>query len=313
MGIVVAVIDGGINNKILKGNIIDQQKYGITEISKNGMAHGTACAKIIKEKMEEVEFIDLVVLDQQLSTNYESLQQALEYCSEIKCDVINLSLSFKNANVPEKIDTLYHILDEQGKVVVAAVENGKTESTPAQYPTVIGVNGAILKDGDFYFNPHYKIQSVANIYPEYIDKDNGQFVFFSGNSKATAIMTGVVGKGILKGYCTKKTLCEYLVRHASKHIWNTNELDREFVISEEEQLFDSSKFCTDVVLILEKLGVSDKLQDGFLQCGTINIEMIGTILNELEKKYILKNQIPFTAFNTVAGISSIIIEEKKYA
>lgn len=158
----VAVIDDGIfienidspviSYAVDEGRICEDDLHGIIPDS-----HGTICARIIeKYSQANIEFISLRVLNSVGRGPIDNLITALKWCAENEVDYINLSNGISQSNKLDELFEVCHKLHKNKKVIVAAQNNSKTCTYPADFPFVISVEQSSL------FKPSSLMQS--NIY-----------------------------------------------------------------------------------------------------------------------------------------------------
>ena len=112
--------------------------------------------------------------------------------------MINLSLA-----LTQKVDTadllkICRELEKQGKIIIAAVENGEKSSQPSNYKGVIGVQGELIRDNIWELrlgNLDFIKQSIPFLHT---DQHNYYKMFGECNSSAAAMVTGIVAKMLLE-------------------------------------------------------------------------------------------------------------------
>ncbi len=198
--ITVAIIDGGLdpNEFNVKSSIGfrlnksgDIEKVDNPKIENN---HGIIVAKCIKHIYKNVEFIDLNILDSELSSNGYVFLKALQYCEKEKPDIINLSLGTTKKRYFLAMKKIIKRLNKQNVIVVAAENNGKRKSYPANIRGVIGVKGNELIDCTKYiFNNGFYYTSSKLPKTLILKKQHEEI---QGNSLACGFMTGHICKAI---------------------------------------------------------------------------------------------------------------------
>ncbi len=149
---------------------------------------------VIKSICPDVEFISIPILNKEGFSNSDNLEKALTYCLDIHCHIINLSLAILD-NEDNKIEELCTKLSKQNKVIISSVRNNFIDSKPAKYSSVIGVRGSGFSSIDkYWFNSNYEIQLITDMTPVFTDPQLNRHFIFSGNSKATAVATGLIAK-----------------------------------------------------------------------------------------------------------------------
>lgn len=81
-----------------------------------------------------------------------------------------------------------------GKIIVSSKRNfGNSVSYPAMFDSVIGVEGGIFCDNSIlWFNRHKSIQCVADGVPVIVRTGIHEYTIGKRNSKATAVVTGMI-------------------------------------------------------------------------------------------------------------------------
>jgi hypothetical protein len=96
----VAIIDSGIHpdhpHVVRVAGGIAITAGGVSDDWSDRLGHGTAVAGAIREKAPDVELYAVKVFDRRLSANIDVLIRALEWCTENRMDLINLSLGTSN-------------------------------------------------------------------------------------------------------------------------------------------------------------------------------------------------------------------------
>lgn len=197
----IAILDSGINYDcidnpdciISSSNCILQGRYIKTGTDcKDVLGHGTYCLQTIRHISSGSEFIVIKILDDNGLTCDDVLIEALRRLLYLDVDIINLSLSVTDSSYNS--NELKNICDQlytQGKIIVAAVQNGTNSSVPASYDSVIGVSGILAdKPNLIKIFLNNKIDIGADCLPILVKKDQKQWDYFSGNSKSTCVVTG---------------------------------------------------------------------------------------------------------------------------
>ena len=194
----IAIIDSGVyanhndfSINIKKGyNFIDND-----EIMDDSNGHGTQITGIIGSADNNkgvvgiapmADIYPLKILDNNGRSKVDKVIEALDWCIKNNINIINLSFSINvnNSNLYEKINQV----TELGIIVVASYSNLKnTYDYPAMYDNVIGVKGTnkekVYVDNDIFYAYGEKIVTTNN---------DGEYIRVSGNSFASAQVTGVV-------------------------------------------------------------------------------------------------------------------------
>lgn len=210
----IAVIDSGsdINlfPEITKGYCFIPGESS-TFCDDNG--HGSHCISTILHHNPYAEIIPIKVLDSNLRASSIWLAEALNFLCSQDVNLIHLSLSFPNEN--HEIYRIINKLVTSGKIVIASYSNKSGEhSFPAEYSMVYGVVGGFFgNDKQFAFE---KVSSkvVCSKIPVLVKNGNGKKMFFSGNSKATAVFTGILSRYLME--CKGKNVDDFISLKAIK-------------------------------------------------------------------------------------------------
>ncbi len=181
--------------------------------------HGTYCAKTINE-INRAEFYSIKILDENLECSSRNLIDALEHCLTLKdFKIINLSLAiFSNKN-SEKLLEIVEKLYLQGKIIVAAAENGRSTSLLADSKYTIGVSSELYdRDDTYHCDIYNKVQCKANGLPKFLYVSQEMCIPVGGTSKATAIISGQIVK-ILDNRPTS-SFSEILLMLSKKNLYN---------------------------------------------------------------------------------------------
>ncbi len=168
-GVVVAVIDSGVNNSdsltevLLPGyDFVNEQAFQVDE-----SGHGTAVATLIAGRgpfwgmAPEAKLLPLKVLDKYNQGSSHDLIRALLFAGDMlegqpnpnKADVINLSLG--TPTYSEALEETILRLRDAGIWVIAATGNESSSvAYPAKFPEVIGVGAAEVESSRWQLAPY---------------------------------------------------------------------------------------------------------------------------------------------------------------
>lgn len=194
----IVVIDSGI----------DKNKYNLQEFVKKSIGlridscgkikftndpiienkHGTLIAACIKHINNNVEFIDINILDSDLSCNGDLLIEALKYSKEFKPNIINLSLGTTSKFYGLKMRKIIKQIIKKGTIVISACENNNKICYPAFLKGVIAVKG---NENCSLYNYKYseKFYYTYNRLPRTLCLNDNDKKFI-GNSIACSYITG---------------------------------------------------------------------------------------------------------------------------
>ncbi|MDR0605391.1 MAG: S8 family serine peptidase [Bacteroidales bacterium] len=184
----IALIDSGINANYLKKceiiNIGDFNSYH------DDIFHGTVCAYLINEIIEDGQIYNLKVFDKNMHTSSRKLLKAISWCIENNMDIINISISITDMNYYYEFREICDKAFKKGCIIVAAANNAGFFSLPAYMQTVCGVGTARLLPDQFIYKENSQIQYYTNG----INPFSPENVKFHHSSFATARITGLLGK-----------------------------------------------------------------------------------------------------------------------
>lgn len=312
----IAVVDSGVDERmfpnISTGYCFIPSK-GATCHDDNG--HGSHCISTILHFNPQAQIIPLKVLDSELRASSICLAKALSFLYETDVDLIHLSLSFQQEN-----NDLYRIIDrlvELGKIVIASFSNKNgVHSYPAEYPFVYGVIGAFFSNEQAFSYKQECSRIICSKVPVLVKKGNGKKVFFSGNSKAAAVFTGLISKYLMEYRC--QDVNELIMIKASnerKYILEQNDL-----ILSQGEIF--SKEEDDQFVQIIRSVYKRKSIEINLNCTTTHLftlpsyfQLLPEIIEEIEVKYGV--EIPlFTSaleFRTKSSLYALIEKLKSGA
>ena len=204
-GVSVAILDTGVDAKHpgLHGSVVSCQevvqsgsKFIIRPVHDGDLVgHGTACAGIIHQLAPEAELHSLRTIGQNASGTIEQLVFGLRWALKEGFDVVNLSLGTVQTRqllpLQELIDQSYY----KGQILVAAANNNRLVSYPAQFAALIAVDNQSFKNPlEFHFRLGQAVELVANGIYVYAPSPGGKFRWFTGTSFACPHITGLVAR-----------------------------------------------------------------------------------------------------------------------
>lgn len=181
-------ICGGISLWIEGNDLIMSDDYS------DELGHGTqVCSTIKKVCPHALLYIVKIYKHKKITSSY-LLLQALEHLLTVDVSLINISLSVASTTYVNEIDKVLHKLRKQNKVVISSVKNGQLSSYPACSKWSYGVLGVC--DAEEVWYKYFPQDGIAEIMVskslELVESIDHEQKWFSGNSKATAYMTGVL-------------------------------------------------------------------------------------------------------------------------
>lgn len=263
-GIAKAIVDERI--KLSKSIYYDyyDEEIKIKDSVDDYNGHGTCCINTIKAINPDVDFYSIDIMGISGNTSNRVLLAALEYVEKLDVDIISVSASSSSELLQDELKEVCQRITNSGKVILAAVENGKEESSIANFDSVIGVIGNWFDDCQYSFSKDRKIQMSCDATPYILTGKYGLLADFMGNSRATAVAAGIVSK-MMSDYRKKgKDIIQLLEenRFASReeeysiinHDMNKTPFDDE---TENELLEEDSNYTRFIFLLCEFFKCND--------------------------------------------------------
>lgn len=261
----IAILDSGIDLENYESHVMKYIEYteepdGENIYDSNG--HGTLCCSVMLSVNSDIQFIIIKILNEKNLCSDERLIRALNYLKEVDVDIINLSLSTDSWESSDRYRKVIAELVDQGKVIVAATTNGNKDSLLSNLNGTIGIYGNLFNDPkDYWYQKGREVQCVANSMPYLYKGMQGQYEMFGGNSKATALFSGIVSLhwGEIKNCSWRDKEC-ILERYAQKCLWTKEEIVIESQLSK-EQIKNAAKddiYIKVTDALAEQLNVSAK-------------------------------------------------------
>ena len=192
----VAIVDSGIDLNLYESHVVKYVEYAENagnegEYDSNG--HGTLCTSAMLSVNPNLQLVVIKVLNEKNMCSDERLLRALNLLKDVDADIINLSLATHSTESFERYKKVVAELTDQGKVVIAATANGNKDSLLSGLDRTIGVYGNLFCAAkDFWYQKGNAVQCVADSLPYLYRGRHGEYELFGGNSKATAIFSGIV-------------------------------------------------------------------------------------------------------------------------
>lgn len=331
--IVVAIVDSGFDTGILdiEGNHftggicfeyiqnddIVLEKQSISD--DNG--HGTMCAETIKRIAPFVNLFVVKILDKNKKTNSKALLKALKHLKLIECDIINLSLASIGNEISNEIESCCNELMQQGKILICSLCNNMTSSYPASFKSVIGVNGSLLGNNfEYWYNKDYEIQAVSDITPVLTKTIGMKYELFGGNSKATAVFTGIVAN------CMSKSIInfyDYLEHNSAKKHWDINDINKNFYMhTDKKEICLKPAIQKEIIQILCEVLKIDSKNEGILESSSLFSCNIGLnpknafeVIKSIEEKLRIKfeyESITLRDFSSLYKLCNLVEQKVGY-
>lgn len=326
---IIILLDTGIDKMAFKNSIIGGKHFYAEGDSiycddnfQDDNGHGSACAYVIKSVFPSAQFYVIKTLDKKAKTIYPVLEVALEYCLTLNYKIINLSLAMLDEDIYGGFDKLCDRLQKEGKILLSSVYNGYHKSYPASYPSVIGVRGSrFISPDNYWYNSCDCIQCIADNTPCFTNRMLDDYFMFGGNSKACALMSGMILKkvNINHDILSFENVNLLLEKGALKNMWDIQEIDTSYSI------FQSgvSSLCDEKILesirqilydtIDKKIEMNIGWQDNLYEIGIMKPCVIKKIIINLENCFGINIPDSYINFNSLSSINMIgkIIEGAK--
>lgn len=245
----VAIIDSGIN-EFYDDKIFNKYScVGGDYYDYNG--HGTKCVSIIEKIAPDTEFTVIKLLNENLQCSVHYLYEALTFMLDMDIDIINLSLSTANLSQFQKIDNVCKELHRQGKILVSSKANNGEVSYPAESKYVVGVSGNLFNTNEeFWYKEILPIQCVGSKTPSIVKVSNDKYAFFSGNSKATACITGILSKN-WERLCFHPIAEKYSIISslANRNNWNDQDIISDIIPNKDKNQYINE----DSLILIERI------------------------------------------------------------
>lgn len=326
---VVILIDTGIDRAAFKDCLVGGQHFYVEgnyvycdDNFDDDNGHGSACAYTIKSIFPAAQFYVIKILDSNAETIYPVLETALEYCMNLEYHLINLSLAMLDENENSKFSYLCNRLRDKGKILLSSVHNGYRESYPASYQSVIGVRGSrFAVPEEYWYNPKSDVQGIADISPIFTSRTLDTYFMFGGNSKACALVSGL----ILKIENNSKTVLDFeranliLEKNAKKNEWTESDINTSAAML----IPDNQPLCDEAILksihqILHstmdwKNQTNVGWRDNLFENGLMHPAKIKFLILNLEKHFDINIQNSHISYNSLCSINRIgkMIEGEK--
>lgn len=220
----IAIIDSGISANMDLDKIIQIRNY-TNEEKYDLCGHGTNVFYLINSYKMESEYIIIKVLNENGLTKIKSLYTALNDLISEEIDIICMSLSIVRYDNVTDLKLLYEVcntLCDSGVIFVCSYNNNSAiESFPASLEFIYGIKGMFFRSQDRFWYAKEKKDIVADIMPVCVRGLNNKREFFSGNSKACALMAG----NILNNCKKASDVNDYLYNAATRHEWKDADIE----------------------------------------------------------------------------------------
>lgn len=234
----IAVLDSGVSDELSKSIQIVNRKefcwdyYEDAIVTSDNIAdhngHGTMCIDTMLTVFEHIEFSIIKMLNVSGVASEAVFIEALKYAGTLDVDIIAVCASLTMNKNSDQLYKMCRKISESGKVIVASVENGKTQSAPAFYDCVIGVLGGTMEDTTFRFSSKREIQMQCSSEATITMSAFGQRSVFQGNSRAAALATAHIAKMMYDNTCSMANLDEAIAKEAESSQFIKKKYDAEY-------------------------------------------------------------------------------------
>ena len=225
----VVIIDSGANidkNDGVAGVCITKSNCGF-EVSKDfsdSIGHGTIIYSIVSKDIDCKKIFILKLGDNQAEFTTTYLFAALKFVKKnINCKIINISLGVKT---DDNLDQLYELcleLKQKGIIMVSAFDNDGSNSFPAAFDCVIGVdtkkNISNVAEFDYVENSALNVLAKGTI--QRIKINDGNVLLVGGSSIACAHITSILLRNI--EYMSDHETALLYLKSKAKYIYPSNE------------------------------------------------------------------------------------------
>ena len=326
MKVRVALIDSGVKSKLYNERfqtyidvgyeIVVNREKNFLQINESNFedynGHGTACAFTIKELAPDISIIPIKILGNDGRGNIEQLIAALELLDELDVQVVNMSISSNIKNLEDRLEPIIRKLIKRGIVCIAAESNYRNTSIPAEMDNVIGTRGSwAIYGSKFQYCRNKSIQILGSGAPELVDSEIGFSTFFKGNSKATAIITGIIANQMCVQGGFNQNIEDFLQSKSCEEKELYSSIDFKCLN------YELNKIVFNILNELEKKGQINVIikKEGLLDFSRSNIKDFYTIIKELEKifacKIMGKTKVYKSYFESLNNLAKLVEVSKQ--
>jgi subtilisin len=201
-GVRVCILDSGVESghplvgEVAHSVAVAADEEGFARVADDDagdvFGHGTACAGIVRSLAPECAISSARVLGPANRGSGALMLAGLRWAIEEGHQVINMSLSTTNR---ELVALLHELTDSayfRRTVIVASAHNLAVESYPWRFSSVLSVGSHEERDPlRFYYNPSPPVEFYARGLDVEVAWSGGAVVRSSGNSFATAHLSGI--------------------------------------------------------------------------------------------------------------------------
>jgi len=196
----VVIIDSGLNlngDMLIPGVCIqrNEEQFTICGDLTDRIGHGTIIYTVISKQVKNAKLFIIKLQECQDAYDESCLIMALEYIRDnVKCKIINMSLGIKTGNRIKELHSLCSQISAMGMVIISAFDNDGSNSYPAAFECVIGVDNkkSIERTNEFEFVENSKINILAKGNMQRLTMEDERILLVSGSSIACAYVSSIL-------------------------------------------------------------------------------------------------------------------------
>lgn len=220
----IVIVDSGLNlneNMAVPGVYIQRngEEFVFCEDLTDMIGHGTIIYSVISKQVKNAKFFIVKLPEAQNNYDESCLIEALKYIkNNINCKIINMSLGVKAGDRIKELYNLCKEISSTGVVVISAFDNDGSNSYPAAFECVIGVDSKknIKQTDEFEFVENSKINVLAKGNVQRLVTPDGRVLLVSGSSIACAHISSFLANAMIDDMNIQNSLL--FLRSKAKYI-----------------------------------------------------------------------------------------------
>ena len=245
----VAILDTGIADELVDNRIklrkqIYYDYYDEKIVYKDNATdyngHGTVCVNTMWSVFDNIDVYAVNVMGISGRANIRTFAEGLSFAKTLDVDIISVCSSLIVEDEDPQIKKICDEITASGKVLVAAVQNGRKSSAIANYPGVIGVLGANIEGYSYAFDRKKAVQMICDNKNYIVEGRKLLCECFFGNSRATAIATGIIAKLLFDSFLCENDINNIDIIDALEKNVNKDVCERVFNEQEKESILGTS-------------------------------------------------------------------------
>ncbi len=194
----IVIVDSGVQSyhkKLINDDIICLDKE-LNETNTASYGHGTAIYGIIRKVNDIAEIINIRLFESDSCSEEDFLETMERILINLNCDLLNLSLGLPVVSDKEKMRSIFSKFEQNGTIIVSAMDNSGKLAYPALLSNVIGVasSNKCNKINDIIVSNDKKINVFAKGGMQRVLWNDPDFIMVGGNSFAAAHVTCIVAR-----------------------------------------------------------------------------------------------------------------------